>query len=145
MQLKLNLPRPGQRGRYAHRCFDLLDYSHLLDNFKDLRAQADTLESSNPEEHRRIKLAIVGFAESSDWNHWAREHLAFIEDRLQNDLRGDEFSDDWIDFSCLAMGYLLGCFDCGKITTDAEFRTADAQLPGFMWLHAERFNSDLPG
>ena len=130
--------------RSAHKCFNLPDYQSLLDNFKELRAQADALESSNSEDHRRIKLAIVGFAQSSGWNHWAREHLAFIEDRLQNDLPAEEFSGDWIDFSCLAMGYLLGCFDSGIITTDTEFRTADAQLPGFMWLHAERFNRDLP-
>lgn len=123
--------------------FHLVEYSQLLNNFKELRAQADALESPNSEDHRRIKLAIIGFAQSSDWNHWARDHVAFIEDRLQNDLAAEEFSEDWIDFSCLAMGYLLGGLDSGIIANDAEFCTADAQLPGFMWLHAERFNSDL--
>ncbi|QEG40182.1 hypothetical protein [Roseimaritima ulvae] len=140
--MESQLSVPGYGNRSAYWCFVLLDFSHLLDNFEELRAQADALESSNPEDHRRIKLAIVGFAQSSDWNHWAREHLGFIEGRLQHDLSQNEFSDDWIDFSCLAMGYILGCFDCGKITTDVEYRTADAQLPGFMWLHAERFSSD---
>ncbi|WDQ18505.1 hypothetical protein [Rhodopirellula sp. P2] len=120
----------------------MLDDSRLLGQFKELRAQAAALESPNPDDHRRIKLAIVGFSQSSDWNHWSREHLDFIEGRLETDLHSEGFSPDWIDFACLAIGYILGCVDCGKITTDEEFRIADAQLPGFMWMHAEQFDGE---
>ena len=122
----------------------MIDYAQLLDNFNELKAQADAVESTNPEDHRRIKLAIVGFSQASNWNQWSREHLDFIEGRLQNDLRSDMFSADWIDFSCLAMGYILGCADGGMIKTDEEFRIADAQLPGFMWLHAAQFDGSRP-
>lgn len=122
----------------------MLDYSPLLKSFHQLRQQAETLPSPNPQDHRRIRLAIVGFGQSSDVSHWGLDKFQFMEDRLQSDLSEDDFSADWIDFACLAMGYQLGCIDAGILKTDEEFRIADAQLPGFMWLHAEQLSDDLP-
>ena len=48
-------------------------------------------------------------------------------------------SDDlWIEFVCLAFGYLLGMYQAGQCK-ESDCTLFEAQLPGFMWLHAERF------
>ncbi|OYP36502.1 hypothetical protein [Rhodopirellula sp. MGV] len=35
-------------------------------------------------------------------------------------------------------------FSTGTLATDEAFRVAEAQLPDFMWLHADRFESASP-
>ncbi len=49
-----------------------------------------------------------------------------------------DFAPRWVEFVCLAFGYLLGLYQEG-LCTESRFSLLEAQLPGFMWLHAERF------
>lgn len=118
-----------------------LDFKSLIANFTTLKAQAASLHSPNPEDHRRIKLAMVGFARSSDVTRWGFQHFEFIQNRLETDLSPDCFSPAWIDISCVAMGCLLGLLDAGAFKTDSEFHVAEMQLPGLMWMHAEEIEA----
>jgi hypothetical protein len=114
----------------------LFDFESLIDDFSECKAFAKNLQPPNAEDHHRIKLAMVGFSRNSDLKHWEHQHYEFVQNRLSTDLSPEEFTPVWIDFACVAMGYLLGLVASGTIKTDSEFQIADAQLPGFMWLHA---------
>ncbi len=46
----------------------------------------------------------------------------------------------WVEFVCLASGYLLGLYQAEKFS-EAECALFEAQLPGFMWQHSERFTT----
>jgi hypothetical protein len=49
-----------------------------------------------------------------------------------------DFGPRWVEFVCLASGYLLGLYQAGRCD-DRECALFEAQLPGFMWQHSERF------
>ena len=126
----------------------MIDFTPLIEHFAQLHAQATDLKTPNPEDYHRIRLAMIGYSRSADIALWDIRHFQFIQNRLDTDLPPDDFSDAWIDFACLALGYLLGLADSGQIETDSDFGVADAQLPGFMWMHSatiEQMNTDAGG
>ena len=53
-------------------------------------------------------------------------------------MRSKGFDTPWVEFVCLAAGYLLGLLQDGKLSA-AQGHLFEAQLPGFMWLHSECF------
>ena len=126
----------------------LVDFKPIIEDFAQLHASANNLVTPNDEDHHRIKLAMIGFSRATDIAQWDYQHYQFVQNRLDTDLLVDDFSPAWIEFACVSMGYLLGLADAGQLETDSDFRIADAQLPGFMWLHAaeiEQLNAHTDG
>jgi hypothetical protein len=109
----------------------------LYDDLPLIRKRVAELESPNAEDDRPVKFAIVGYSYHRPADSWGREEFEFVT------LRRREVADldtPWIEFVCLAAGYLLGLYQQGHYS-DADLRLFEAQLPGFMWLHSEWFTT----
>lgn len=113
-------------------------FRRLCDDLPAIRAQVAALESPNPEDDRMIKMAIVGYGYHQPVEAWGREEYEFVTKRRQ------EVEDQgplWVEFVCLATGYLLGLYQSGGCSK-REFALFEAQLPGLMWYEAVRFTSE---
>lgn len=112
-------------------------FHQLWDDLPQVREKVAQLESPNPEDDRLVKFAIVGYSYHRPVDAWGRDEFEFVVKRRREVA---EFDPRWVEFVCLASGYLLGLQESGAIN-DTEFALFEAQLPGFMWLHSERFQS----
>jgi hypothetical protein len=113
-------------------------FDRLWDDLPQLREKIAILASQNPDDDRMVKLAIIGYACHQPKSSWGRDEFDFVASR-RREVAG--FGDLWVEFVCLASGYLLGLYQAGKCN-DSEFALFEAQLPGFMSLHAERFTTE---
>ncbi len=107
----------------------------LYDDLPGIEESVSALESPNLEDDRPVKFAIVGYSYHRPVEAWGREELEFVLGR-RYEVEG--FASPWVEFVCLAFGYLLGLYQEG-LCSDAQCGLFEAELPGFMWLHAERF------
>jgi hypothetical protein len=112
-------------------------FERLLDDLPLIREVAAAIESPNPDDDFRIKLAIAGYPYHQPVETWGREAFEFVSPRRRE---VEDFEPLWIEFVCVASGYLLGLSQAGELD-DAECVLFEAQLPGFMWLHSERFTT----
>ena len=110
-------------------------FRRLWDDLPQIQEDVARLESPNPDDDRKVKFAIVGYSYHQTVDSWGRDEFDFVAQRRQEVA---EFEPRWIEFVCLASGYLLGLAKSESIN-DTEFALFEAQLPGFMWLHSERF------
>ena len=107
----------------------------LWDDLPQIRVQVAKLESPNPDDDHMVKIAIVGYSYHQPTTSWGRDEFDFI---MQRRREVADFGERWVEFVCLASGYLLGLHQAGRCG-DAEFLLLEAQLPGFMWQYSERF------
>jgi hypothetical protein len=112
-------------------------FQRLCEDLPQVREMAAAIESPNPEDDRLIKLAIAGYCYHQAVDSWGREELDFVL-RRRREVEG--YDPLWVEFVCLASGYLLGLYQAEKLS-EVEFRLFEAQLPGFMWQHSERFTT----
>lgn len=117
-------------------------FGRFLGRFEDYKAAARSLASPNPDDDEAIRAAIVGFSSFAPTEQWAREHYEFVNRYRLGDFSNAELAaihgdraPDWALFALLCLGALLGQYQSGEID-DAGFRLGEAQLPGFMALHA---------
>lgn len=83
-------------------------YSHfelLLNALPSVREKVAKLESPNPEDDQMVKFAMVGFCYNQVLSEWGWEEFNFVATRRQEVA---DFDQKWIEFVCLATGYLLG-------------------------------------
>ncbi len=113
-------------------------FQRLSDDLPRIRDLVATLESPNPEDDRPTKFAIVGYSYYRSVESWNREAFEFVAQRRYE---VEDFDEPWVEFVCLAAGYLLGLYQAGQCS-EAEYALFEAQLPGFMWLHSERFTNE---
>ena len=112
-------------------------FQQLIDDLALIRKRVSELESPNPEDDSPVKFAIVGYSYHQSAESWSREEFEFVAQRRHE---VEDFDEPWVEFVCLAFGYLLGLYQAGRCS-DAEATVFEAQLPGFMWLHSERFTN----
>src|SRR5262249_40219589 len=110
-------------------------FSHfrfLWDELPQIREKVALLESPNPNDDHMVKFAIVGYSYHQPVSSWGREEFEFVASR-----RGEvaESGAKWMEFVCLASGYLLGLYQAGRCD-ERECALFEAQLPGFMWQHS---------
>jgi hypothetical protein len=110
-------------------------FQRLCDELPEIREQVAAIESPNPEDDRPVRFAIVGYSYHRSIESWGREELEFVK-RRRHEVA--DFDARWVEFTCLASGYLLGLYQAERCS-DAEFTRFEAQLPGLMWLHSARF------
>jgi len=110
-------------------------FDMLVDDLPDIREKVALLESPNPDDDRIVKFAIVGYSYHQPIGSWGRAEFDFVASRR---LDVAEFGLQWVEFVCLASGYLLGLYQAGRCD-DRECALFDAKLPGFMWQHSEWF------
>jgi hypothetical protein len=116
----------------------LSHFERLWNDLPAIRESVEKLESPNPEDDRFIKFAIVGYSYFQPITSWGPDELRFVARRRQEVLEQGEL---WTEFVCLAAGYMLGMCQAGKCT-DQECALFEAQLPGYMWMHSNRFQAD---
>jgi hypothetical protein len=122
--------------RYPMHQSDMMPhFRKLWEDLPDICEKVDLLESPNLEDDRMVKFAIVGYSYHQPVDSWGRDEFEFVAHRRREVA---EYDPRWIEFVCLASGYLLGLANSESIN-DTEFAIFEAQLPGFMWLHSERF------
>jgi hypothetical protein len=107
----------------------------LWDELPVICEKVTLLESPNPDDDRMVKFAIVGYSYHQPVASWGRDEFEFVASRRREVA---DFAPRWIEFVCLASGYLLGLYRAGRCD-DRECALFEAQLPGFMWEHSERF------
>lgn len=122
-----------------------VEFSSNLQSFEKLLKVSQEIQTPNSEDDEFIKAAIVGFSKYAPTEQWTRDHYVFIKK-----YRDSDYSDESLAcfhgrqarkmalFVCLCLGTLLGMFQSEKITED-EFVIAEAQLPGYLMLYADRF------
>src|SRR5262249_54533104 len=113
-------------------------FSHfrtLWDELPKIREKVTLLESQNPDDDRMTKFAIVGYSYHQSVASWGRAECEFVASRRREVA---DYGPRWVEFVCLAWGYLLGLYQAGRCD-DRECALFEAQLPGFMWQHSERF------
>ncbi len=115
----------------------LSHFQRLLDDRQRLREMAREIESPNSEDDDLVKLAIAGFCCHRPVEHWGFDEFEFVSQRRHEVA---DFDAPWVEFVCLAAGYLLGLLQDGKLI-EAQGNLFEAQLPGFMWLHSECFTT----
>ncbi len=113
-----------------HSHFDL-----LWNELPRIRDQVTQFDAPNPDDDLMVKFAMVGYAFHRRIDAWGCEESAFVASRRREVA---DLGPRWVEFVCLASGYLLGLYQAG-LCNDSEFAHLEALLPGFMWLHAERF------
>ncbi len=125
-------------------------YDALLPRFRELRIAAAALPSPNPEDDLPIKLAIAGFSFHAPSEVWGYEHFLKVTEYRERELNHealegyDDEAPGCLEFSCLAVGYLLGLRQVGAIN-DTDTFLAEALLPGFLMLHVGTFGPDPGG
>ena len=115
----------------------LTHFERLFDDLPSAREIAAAVASSNPEDDLLIRTAIVGYCYHQEAESWGSDELDFVS-RRRSEVA--DFDPLWIEFVCLASGYLLGAYQTGMLG-EGECALFEAQLPGFMWQHSERFTS----
>jgi hypothetical protein len=115
----------------------LSHFQMLLEDLPGISECVAALESPNPEDDRSIKFAIVGYSYFQPITSWGSNELKFVTKCRQEVV---ELGVLWTEFVCLAIGYMLGMYQAGKCD-DRECGLFEAQLPGFMWLHSNRFTA----
>ena len=115
----------------------LAHFQLLLDDLPKIRQQVEMLKSPIPDDDRMVRFAILGYSYSQPTETWGRDEFDFVASRR---LEVQEFGPLWVEFVCLASGYLLGLYKAAKCN-DREFALFEAQLPGFMWLNSEQFTA----
>ncbi len=101
----------------------------------------EALESPNIEDDRAVKFAITGYAYNRPAESWGREEFDSITPRR---VEVADLGSRWVEFVCLATGYMLGLFQA-RLLTEHECLRFEALLPGFLWLHARQFTEAEPG
>jgi hypothetical protein len=114
----------------------------LLVEFEQCKLAALQLPSTNLEDDSFIRCGMIGFARHLPLTHWTHESFQYVR-ALRDEVSDGQFSKDWQSFTCLAAGYFLGMKIAGALS-EVNLRHAEAQTPGFMWLHAESFDPPLP-
>jgi hypothetical protein len=115
----------------------LSHFQRLCDDLPAVREAAAAIESPNPEDDRLNRMAIAGYSYHRPIESWGRDELDFVS-RRRREVEG--YDPLWVEFVCLASGYLLGLYQAGELS-EAECALFEAQLPGFMWQHSERFTT----
>jgi hypothetical protein len=115
----------------------LSHFQRLCDVLPAAREAAEAIESPNPEDDFLIRIAIAGYCYHQSTESWGRAELDFVSGRRREVGGQDPL---WIEFVCLAAGYVLGLIHAGEFS-EADCALFQALLPGFMWLNAERFTS----
>jgi hypothetical protein len=114
----------------------MLSHFRLLwEQLPEIREKVALLESPNPDDDRMIKFAIVGYSYHQSIESWGRAEFDFVASRR---VEVSDFGPRWVEFVCLASGYLLGLYQAGRCA-ERDCALFEAQLPGFMWQHSERF------
>jgi hypothetical protein len=103
-------------------------FQRLCDDLPRARQMAAAIESPNPEDDRLVRLALAGYSFHQAVESWGRDELDSVTRRRRE---VEDFDPLWVEFVCLASGYLLGLYQAGKFD-DAECALFEAQLPGFM-------------
>ena len=124
-------------------------FASLLPRLQELRSLAHAYSSPNPEDDLPARLAIVGFSFRAPTSEWSYSHFAHLQEYRDRELGpdlsnfyGDE-TDTCIQFSCLAVGYVLGIRHRNGITDTDVFR-AECLLPGFLAQHAGHLGPSAP-
>ena len=110
-------------------------FQTLCDDLPMVREVAAALESPNTQDDLPIKIAIAGYSYHRSPEHWGEDEFDFVALRRRE---VEDFGPPWVELVCLVTGYLLGLYQDGRID-EAELALHEAQLPGFMWLHSDRF------
>jgi hypothetical protein len=117
----------------------LSHFHQLWNDLPQIREKVALLESPNPDDDRMVKVAIIGYSYYQPIASWGCEEFNFVAQRRREVA---DFDEPWVEFVCLASGYLLGMYRAGRCN-DAEFALLEAHLSGFMWQHSERFTAKL--
>lgn len=112
-------------------------FQRLCNDLPLIREKVVALESPNAADDEPVKFAIVGYCYHRPVESWGPEEFDFVAHRRREVA---DFDPPWVDFTCLASGYLVGLYQAGRCS-DREFALFEAQLPGFMWQHSERFTA----
>lgn len=102
----------------------------------ELRQQTASRELPNARNDRLVHLAIAAYSLHCAADSWGQEEAHFVLLRCNE---AAEQGDRWSEFVGLASGYLLGLHQAGLCDQTDCFRF-EALLPGYMWLHSERFS-----
>ena len=119
------------------------DLEQLISTFPRDIELAKGLESTNPEDDLAIKAAVVGFSYNSSTSEWVKVHYDFVKSRIQKEYDCEsleEYGENGTNvklYFALAMGFLLGLFQQGKIN-DEEFELGEQQIPGVIMLYLPR-------
>ena len=114
----------------------MFTHFHLLwEELPEICKKVALLKSPNPDDDRTIKFAIIGYSYHQPVASWGRAEFDLVASRR---LEVADFGPRWVEFVCLATGYLLGLHQAGCCDV-RECALFEAQLPGFMWQHSERF------
>jgi hypothetical protein len=106
----------------------------LWDDLPNIRRKVAALELPISDDDM-VKTAITGYSYHQPIASWGRDEVEVLTCRRR------EIADlgrRWEEFVCLASGYLLGLYQSGRCN-GADRTLFEALLPGFMWLHSERF------
>jgi hypothetical protein len=115
----------------------LAHFQRLCDELPSAREAAAAIESPSLEDDLLVKIAIVGYSYHQTVESWGSDELDFVSRRRSE---VEDFDPLWIEFVCFASGYLLGLFQAGELS-EAKCALFEAQLPGFMWQHSDRFTT----
>jgi hypothetical protein len=113
----------------------LTHFDLLWNDLAEIRKKAALLESPNPQDDRMVKLSMVGYSYHRPIASWGCDEYEILASRRRDSA---DLGPRWVEFVCLVSGYLLGMHQAGRCS-DTEYARLEAQLPGFMWLHSERF------
>jgi hypothetical protein len=125
-------------------------FATLLPRLPRLRALANHMSTPNPEDDLPTRLAIVGFSYSSPTEHWSHGHFQRLHEYRVRELSPEALSGYAAEapiceeFSCLALGYVLGLREAGKIN-DTDVFHAECLLPGFLMLKSGQLGRYGPG
>ena len=115
----------------------LTHFQKLSDDLPTIQEKVATLQSPNVEDDDPVKFAIIGYSYHRPVEGWGQEEFDFVNSRRQEVA---DFDTLWVNFTCLASGYLVGLYQSGRCG-NSEFAPFEAQLAGFMWQHSERFTA----
>jgi hypothetical protein len=124
-------------------------FASLLPRLPELRSRALALTTPNPEDDLPVRLAIVGFSFRAPTGDWSYSHFTHLQEYRERELGPDlsdfygEETDTCIQFSCLAVGYVLGLRHRNGITDTDVFR-AECLLPGFLFQRAGHLGPFAP-
>jgi len=125
-------------------------FEALLPRFNTLRTTAEAYASPNPEDDLPVRLAIVGFSFNAPTDSWAYEHFCFVAAYRDRELNAEalawheDVADLCLQFSCLAIGYVLGLRQAEKIN-DTDLLLAESLLPSFLIQHSGSLQSLING
>jgi len=88
-------------------------FRKLWEDLARVREKVALLESPNPEDDRMVKFAIVGYSYHRPVESWGRDEFEFVAQRRREVAESDP---RWVEFVCLASGYLLGLAQSGSLS-----------------------------